>query len=212
VIVVGAIAAQGLIALYSVAAGNGLLGDAAKNKYEAQTAGDLSLLQAGRAESLVSTQAIADSPILGHGSWAKDVAYVAMMRDILESRGYEVVGEIEQNTLIPSHSHLLGAWVESGVMGGVFWTAVAVIAILAVYRCIKRAGAPAATIGFILFSLIWDVLFSPFSNAQRFVKAAQICLAISVLQGDSLQRRVSKGSRRRACNKPDQPVSLDYDA
>ena len=41
-------------------------------------------------ESLVSMQAISNLPILGHGSWARDVTYVAMLRDILESKGVDV--------------------------------------------------------------------------------------------------------------------------
>ena len=48
-----------------------------KTNTKLQTSGDLNLLQSGRIESLVSMRAISNSPILGHGSWARDVTYVA---------------------------------------------------------------------------------------------------------------------------------------
>ncbi len=156
----GMVFARGLIAVYATAAENDWLGDAAKEKYEAQTSGDLSLLQAGRLESLVSTQAIADLPLLGHGSWARDLRYTVLLRNILESKGFEIKGEIESgDDLIPTHSHLLGAWVEAGVLGGVFWAAVCVIAVMAIYRTLKQPGVPATYLGFIFFNLIWDVWF-----------------------------------------------------
>ena len=46
----GVVFSQGLIGVYAAAASNNWLGYTAKEKYEAQTAGDLSLLQSGRAE------------------------------------------------------------------------------------------------------------------------------------------------------------------
>ena len=118
----------------------------------------------------MSTRAIADSPIIGHGSWAKDVYYVAILRDILESNGFKATGESDED-LIPSHSHLLGAWVELGLLGGLFWIIVLIIATLAFYSCIRKPRIPATLVGFVLVSLIWDVLFSPFANSQRFMKA-----------------------------------------
>ena len=53
----------------------GLLGENARQIYEQQARGDLGLLIGGRSEILVSIRAIMDSPIIGHGSWAKDYRY-----------------------------------------------------------------------------------------------------------------------------------------
>ena len=177
----GVIFGQGLISVYGAAAENGWLGIAAKDKYEFQTQGDLNLLQSGRMESLVSMRAISDLPILGHGSWARDVTYIALLRDILDSRGVDVTSFVIESDLIPSHSHLLGAWVEAGIMGGIFWTAVMALALGALYRTLKTRNAPGTFLAFVLIFLIWDVLFSPFGANQRFIKALQIGCALWVL-------------------------------
>ena len=64
-----ALAAVSVLGLYSAAAASGFLGAEAQTKYFDQ-AGVFGALLGGRAEALVSSQAIADSPIIGHGSWA----------------------------------------------------------------------------------------------------------------------------------------------
>ena len=178
----GFLGGQGIISIYSLTAGAGFAGFEAKQKYEEQTSGDLSLLQSGRSESLVSIQAIADSPILGHGSWAKDVKYVAMLVDSLKSHGIVISDNLYLNTLIPSHSHLAGSWVEAGVLGGVFWIAVLIIAVIAFYRAFKLAPQFFPIVVFSLVSLLWDVLFSPFGGDLRFTTAAKLCLVLSLLQ------------------------------
>ena len=177
----GAIFAQGLVAVYTMAAGNGWLGIAAQEKYEAQTSGDLNLLQSGRIESLVSVRAVSDSPLLGHGSWAKDVIYVAMLRDLLESKGVDVRSFVVENDLIPTHSYILGAWVEAGVMGGLFWIVVLAIVLAALYHTLKVRNAPATLLGFVFMTLIWSVLFSPFGATVRFIVPLQIGCALWVL-------------------------------
>ncbi len=184
---------QGMIAVYATAADNGWLGLDAMDKYLAQTSGDLSLIGSGRTEMLASVQAIADSPIVGHGSWAKDYAYVSLMIDILESKGVTVVGEYYGGDLIPTHSHLFSAWVEAGIMGGVFWLAVIGIAIKALYLTLKRQRIPATFVAFILIWLLWDIMFSPFGGARRFVIPAEICVALWVLAG-SRHKPDSSGS------------------
>ena len=120
-----------------------------------------------------------------------------MLRNTLAEKGFEVHDEVElADNLIPTHSHLLGAWVEAGAVGAAFWVVICVIAILAIYGCLKRPGRPGVFLGFMLFNLLWDVLFSPFANAQRFVKAAQICMAIWVLQ-NAESGKVGPASRKR---------------
>jgi hypothetical protein len=175
-------AAQGLTAVYAVAAGSGALGVEAKEKYEAQTSGDLSLLQSGRVESVVSLQAIADSPILGHGSWARDIHYVALLVDRLGAAGVTIAGNPFESDLIPSHSHLFGAWVEAGILGGLFWIGVEIAGIMALYRVLKIASAPISLVSYTLFGMFWAVLFSPFGQEQRFWQATNICVVLWVLR------------------------------
>ena len=180
-IVGGLVFSQGVIAVYETAADNGWLGPDARDKYLAQTSGDLGLIASGRAESLVSVRAIADAPIIGHGSWAKDDAYTSLMVDILRSKGIEVADNSSEGALIPTHSHLSSAWVEAEIMGGVFWLAVIGIAIKALYVTLKQPEAPATFVGYVLFVLLWDVLFSPFGAEQRYLMSSKICVALWAL-------------------------------
>jgi hypothetical protein len=181
-LLLGALSAWGITSMYAGAASSGLLGLEAKEKYEFQSKGDLGLLLSGRVESLVSTRAIADSPILGHGSWAKDVAYIAILVDILESNGAQLAGNPYENALIPTHSYLLGSWVEAGVLGGLFWIAVTVLSLIALFKSFKGDAQYFPLASFFLLFLCWDVLFSPFGADQRFTAASRICLALCLCQ------------------------------
>ncbi len=65
-----------------VASSIGFLGEEAQKKNETQSQSRGGILIGGRPEILVSSQAVLDSPILGHGSWAKDPKYTDMLYDI----------------------------------------------------------------------------------------------------------------------------------
>lgn len=177
--IVAAAAASGLVFAYSYVASSGMIGLEAKDKYEAQSSGGLGILLGGRTESIASTQAILDSPILGHGSWARDVQYVALMANRMEEAGYDAAsGDPLADDLIPTHSHLLGAWVESGVLGAIFWLWVGWATIRGLHAAVSR---PTPMTGFIVFiglSLLWDIFFSPFSSERRVIVPAWLILMI----------------------------------
>ena len=126
--VFGLTVAWGVLVAYDAAASSGLLGADAQARYYAQT-GSLGVLIGGRSEILVSTQAVIDSPVLGHGSWAKDFKYVDLLAELRGSLGYDVQVDPQDVGLIPTHSYILGAWVEGGFLGALFWLAIAVVAI-----------------------------------------------------------------------------------
>jgi O-antigen ligase len=129
----------------------------------------------------VSAQAIADSPILGHGSWARDATYVALLAGLLEEHGVGTFGDVTASSLIPSHSHLLGSWVEAGILGGLFWILILVVTILAIYKSLKYEQLYFPFVAFSLVLLDWDILFSPLGGDQRFLTASRICVALFVL-------------------------------
>jgi hypothetical protein len=183
-----------LSGIYVTAVESGWLGDQAQSKYETQASGDLGLLLGGRSEMLISTLAIADSPILGHGSWARDFHYVELYVTLLESSGAVIVGDPYESDLIPTHSHLFGAWVEAGIFGASFWAFIIVIIMVAAYRCLKVENIPTSFVAFFLFLLLWDVLFSPFGADQRFIEASRICLAIWVFRQPIENKRAIKKS------------------
>lgn len=170
-----------LLVGYGAAASQGLLGANAQAKYQSQVGGAFGLLLGGRTEILGSSQAIADSPILGHGSWAKDPKYGILMNERLEALGYPVF-PLAADGLIPTHSFLFGAWVEAGILGAVFWVGVAFIAIRALLRLLGRRLAIAPLVIYAGLLLLWNIPFSPYSNLERISVPFAIVLCLSVLR------------------------------
>lgn len=168
--------------IYSHYVERGVFGQYAQRKLEVQTNGAGGLLLGGRGEILASGQAIIDSPLLGHGSWARDPTYAAILAEKRAELGYKSVeGQGgKKDDLIPTHSYIFGAWVEAGLAGGLFWLFVLSYTIRAL---VKASGSePLIPIfAFTGFLLIWDTLFSPLGMPTRFVApffiAAMVVLA-----------------------------------
>jgi len=200
VILTGLIVAMGLISVYGTMAASGMLGANARQKYEMQSSGDLNLIQGGRVESLVSTIAIEDSPIIGHGSWAHDIRYVRLLAHKLAEAGIHNARSVNtegENDLIPTHSHLLGAWVDAGIAGAIFWFWVIFVTLQALYFVLRLRGAPNPLIMVSAFSTLWDVPFSPFGADERFLRAAELVLLLYVVKVVGDQRPVIPRIRRR---------------
>jgi hypothetical protein len=180
----GVVVYQGVVTVYEMAASSGILGDEALEKYQSQTEGDVGILLSGRPEVLASTQAIADSPIIGHGSWAKDYTYVELYLEALDKRGVPIVGDPYSDGLIPSHSYLFGSWVEAGIFGGIFWIYVMVICGRSLYSLLHIPYWSRPLVAFIVFSLMWDVLFSPFGAQERFTVPAEFCIVLWAIRNE----------------------------
>ena len=127
----------------------------------------LGVIAGGRSEILTTPRAIRDSPILGHGSWAKDARYVELQREGLIDFGVPNGNEPTDPNLIPTHSYLLGSWVWAGLGGGVFWAAVAVLALWMMANLYAMKLALSPVIVFSTTFLLWNIAFSPYGNTQR---------------------------------------------
>jgi len=175
----GLLTAWSVLTLYDTAASGGLLGPEVQTKYQQQS-GLLGVVIGGRSEGLVSTQAIIDSPLLGHGSWAKDFKYVYLLSDRLSTLGYDEqdLAQIYQDGLIPTHSYLLGAWVQAGVFGGIFWFVIALAAVwlLVNFYAVRSSLAPLLVFSPLL--LLWAIAFSPYANAARLTAPYAIALCM----------------------------------
>jgi hypothetical protein len=145
----------------------GWLGSAALDKYSTQQAGEGGVLLGGRSEILSSAKAIMDSPVIGHGSWAKDPEYAALMRERMVELGYKDKFD-SRDDLIPTHSHLFGAWVEAGIVGALFWLWILKLVVTALWRA--TGSEPLLPVfAFMAFLLCWDILFSPYGAERRFL-------------------------------------------
>jgi hypothetical protein len=163
-----ATAVWGISAIYARGVQSGWFGEEAREKYEIQSSGAGGVLLGGRNEILATSQAIIDSPVIGHGSWAKDPKYKAILYDRLAELGYRNMGGELESDVIPSHSHLFGAWVESGIVGAVFWCWV----LWLTGSTLLRASGQEPLFPFFSFMgmlLVWNVLFSPYGADQRFI-------------------------------------------
>ena len=116
-----------------------------------------------------------DSPILGHGSWAKDPTAVKQTPALSPDA-----------TAIPTHTYLLQSWVWAGLFGAAFWLAVFGIAgwLVANLYAFKAALTPLLVFSTVL--LIWDIGFSPYGNSARILASYGIALC---LVGLRLMRR-----------------------
>ena len=168
--VIGVIGAVGFLEFYGFAARDGLLGVKAQQKYEIQASSKYGVLLGGRREVLIAIQAIIDSPFIGHGSWAKNVEYANMLQEMsgLTVLQRAMVRAVNPGLgIIPSHSHLFGAWVEAGVLGGLFWAYVLWLTARVLLYLSQMREVLTPLIAFIAFNLLWDIVFSPFGGERR---------------------------------------------
>ena len=163
----------------------GIFGEEAKLKYLQQTAGGkINIILAGRSESLISFRAITDAPLLGHGSWAESMHYYNMYLSRLEALGRDVnwaAMDYKHGFLIPTHSMLFGSWVFHGILAAVFWLYILVLTVKALGYLISGFKPIQPLELLILFTLLWDIFFSPFGQARRCIVAIYIVVACTIL-------------------------------
>lgn len=191
-------AAGGLVNLVTA---HGYIGEDAQRKNEQQQNIQGGILLGGRPEILVSSVAVFDSPILGHGSWAKDFKYVELLNDTLFERGAQAddIDALEGQGagLIPAHSHLMGSWVWAGIMGAVFWGYLLWITVRAITHAAMQRRAFGVLYGYLFVTMTWDILFAPFGSSRRMVESTVLIIAIDLIResGPALMRVRAKTGR-----------------
>ena len=156
-----------VLKVYEQAAARGYVSERARWTYERQDSGSFGILLGGRSEIYASARAVVDSPFIGHGSWARDAGYAARVLE-LRLLGYDLHSSTRLDSdLIPTHSHLMGGWVEAGILGAVFWLWVLLLVfrVLSNLYLIREPLGP--LIAFIGIMMLWDVVFSPFGAERR---------------------------------------------
>jgi len=133
----------------------------------------------GRIDFFAGIQAAMDSPIIGHGSWAKDIEYAILAQAMAINVG-KTTGPVVDD-LIPTHSYVVGAWVEAGIVGAIFWLFILFHGIKALRRAMEAIPQLIPIISFLLISFVWAILFSPFGHSGRIIAAFNIVLASFVL-------------------------------
>lgn len=185
----------GVSKTYEAVAKAGWLGKAAEFKYEFQSEGRFGLILGGRSEILLGAIAIYESPWLGHGSWAKDPNYVAAYQIAMLMLGYDPasfqrgsgtgIGGEENDYLIVAHSHLLGAWVQAGILGTILWFWLLMISVRCLLRTYILPGRWVVIASFCSLWLMWNIFFEPYGGDKRFLTlyyVVVIMVALSVVQ------------------------------
>ena len=170
---------------YAYSAERGLLGQAAKDKFEMQSNGSVAgLILGGRVEILASSRAILNSPIIGYGSWAKDPQYRLFIYQLV-NLGYQVNTDqldsyVNSADLIPAHSHLTQAWVWAGILGAIFWAWILLYVGKVLLRANKEPNELYLLVIYFGIAAVWDILFSPFGSIMRLAWALRFVTFLSV--------------------------------
>jgi hypothetical protein len=172
------------VGLVDIVTESGLLGQEAQQKNQEQSRASGGLLFGGRPEVIIGARAVLDSPIIGHGSWATDDRYVEMYEDLEAQNGVAQSLEYLEETaggLIPSHSHLMGAWVWAGILGAPIWVYILWMIILSIIRLSNQEIALAPIYAYTLIGFLWSILFSPLGSTQRMPDAFAIVLVFDLV-------------------------------
>jgi hypothetical protein len=182
----------GALLIYGAAVTHGYLGETELRKYELQKDSRIGLLS-GRSHFVVAFYAWCDSPILGHGSWAIDYnGYEERALDWVMPNQTIKAGSVSLGW-IPTHSHILGALVWHGLLGGIFWCYV----LWLVERTVRyRLGVVPELFGYFAYTMppmLWAILFSPFGGRVATITLLVVCLLARNI--DQCRRRASAPAR-----------------
>jgi hypothetical protein len=187
----------GIYTQYADAAASGRLGEKAQTKYVQQSSSRFGLLLGGREAVVAGMIAALESPLIGYGSWPLD-------REGFYLRACELSGRDPDPNfyrlgypLIPTHSHVMCAWVENGIGGLLFWTYVIWFYVRQILRPVADEKHLGLYLAVAVLSLVWHILFSPM--AGRIDQSIVIALVANDACGLTVDSaRTLLQSRRRA--------------
>ncbi|WP_348260970.1 hypothetical protein P8935_14285 [Telmatobacter sp. DSM 110680] len=169
--------------LVKFASQSGLVSEEAQLKNESEASVG-NLILGGRPEFFIGLQAAIDSPLLGHGSWASDLKYAELMAEWHHESGQQgfVEQERESQGVIPTHSHIIAAWVFAGILGILFWAYLFWLVLRAIVVVAIRRPTLAPIYAWLLVSYCWAILFSPFGSTSRIIEAVTIVIIVDLLE------------------------------
>lgn len=133
---------------------------------------------------IVSLKAIAQSPILGYGSWTEHEGFAAELRKEINKKRAEAGGDVDFTRLwsgsgFQSHSQIIQSWVEGGVFGAVFFLFYGYRLLQSISWCALRRSLDAFTpiFSFTLVMGLWNLFMSPALGYSRM----QIALAVGAI-------------------------------
>jgi O-antigen ligase len=138
----------------------------------------------------IALQAIADSPLIGYGSWAASEHYVQMIRREEERASVLLKRKVSLGDSLMPHSQLLQAWVEGGVLAAAFFCFYGWCLLLALAWLVRRhrPGALTPLYLYTVYAALWNLAGSPFLGSMR-VGIAMAIAAVCVLAREKKRAR-----------------------
>jgi O-Antigen ligase len=140
-------------------------------------------------------EAIANSPLIGYGSWGQSSELLQLQRTIARRRG----GELDESNLSGStmvtHSQILQSWVEGGLLGMVFFMTLGCLLIRRARHLIliRPLDALSPILLYYFFCGCWQLVMSPYSAVSR----PQIALSTALILVLALEAiRISRLARQ----------------
>jgi hypothetical protein len=76
---------------------------------------------------------------------------------------------------------LFGAWVDAGILGALFWGWAFVFTAKTLMRVYPATVALLPVASFMAFSMLWDILFSPYGATERIMETYYIVMLATCL-------------------------------
>lgn len=148
---------------YEYLAENNFLDERSTEKYykakEVKTFG----LASGRVDFFGAAYAVLREPIWGYGTTPHNKNHVN--QDFASLANYY---PFKTFNYIPTHSHILGAWVTAGFLGIFFFMYLINIIVVYVKKCLLYNYKYLAFSLLFISEYLWDILFSPYSGARGY--------------------------------------------
>jgi hypothetical protein len=151
------------------------------------------------ARIVIAIQAVADSPVIGYGSWAVSEQYLRAIREAEASASAQLGRRINLGDSLMPHSQLLQAWVEGGVLAAAFFCFYGWQLALGLWWLLHRhpVGALTPLYLYTVYTGLWNVAASPFLGIMRVYVALGIAVA-AVLAWERRRAPRSTAAPRRA--------------
>ena len=181
---------------YKFSARQGWLGEDARKKYEAQTAGGTGgigrLILGGRGESFIGLLACRDKPIIGWGPWAMDengyaeefITKYGTMEDVLA-----MISALEWQKkygstvkMLSCHAYITEFWAWYGISGLIFILYIIFVLLRYLKQDVATVPQWYAWLACSLPGIFWGIFFSPFSDRFGLPMTVVACLMVRAVR------------------------------
>lgn len=188
---IAGVTAYGTSQAYKAMTRAGYLGDKELRKLEDQENTSGGVLVGGRFGFFIGLWAACHKPILGHGSWPLDTyGYTQQVVDYFEINTQEAKTMTRKLYWIPSHSAIVGGWVEHGLLELLFWLFVLYLSCVNFPRAAIVFPAYGGLYALFFSEMLWHLFFSP--AGHRVILAVKI---VAFLLVDDAWRRRNRDIR-----------------